>query len=112
MSYLIDPLEPRRLLSTVADGTYSVHESYSVAVFDPYGNRQFTRTGAVDGQIVVSNDSFQLVNKAPGSVGPLDATIEYNGSYTVRGRSVLYGIGNTSNGFVAVVKLGFFVVTV
>src|SRR5207248_3171948 len=108
----IESLESRRLLSAVADGTYSVHESYSVFVHDPYDTSDFTRTGEASGTIQVSNGSFSLVNKIGTSVGSLDATIDFDGVYNVHSESVLHGIGATPDGFSAVVKLGFFAVLV
>jgi len=98
--------------ATDIDGSYSVRESWSVTVIDPYVNRTFKRAGVATGTIQVVGGNFDLINKVGVSAGPTVAGISYDGSdYSVYSQPVLYGIGHrfTSSGpqFVAVVKLGF-----
>jgi len=98
--------------ATDIDGSYSVRESWSVTVIDPYVNRTFKRVGVATGTIQVVGGNFDLINRVGVSAGPTIAGINYDGSeYSVYSQPVLYGIGHrlTSSGphFVAVVKLGF-----
>jgi hypothetical protein len=101
------------------DGTYSVKESWSVTVTDPYspgdGNptRVFTRTGVATGTIQVVDGGFELINKIGASVGALEGDIQYDGSqYTVTSKPVLYAFAGVGAGFDAIAKFSFFTVLV
>ena len=98
--------------ATNIDGTYSVRESWTVTIIDPYVNKTFKRAGVATGTIRVVGGSFDLINRVGVSAGPTVAGISYDGSeYSVYSQPVLYGIGHrlSSRGpeFVAVVKLSF-----
>ena len=104
--------------SAVPDGSYSVRESWSVTVTDPYDNTVFTRTGVASGTIQVVGGSYNLINKtgttgaSAGSI-PTGAGINFDGStYTVNSEPALFAFAAKGTQFYAVIELSFFVVLV
>jgi hypothetical protein len=135
--FLAEPLEPRRLLSvtvstpgahpldaTDLDGSYSVTESWSVTVTDPYndGNPDpvFTRTGTETGTIQVTTGTgpfdtptFNLINTTGSDIGSPGGGIQNAGSqYSVNSEPVLYAFTSVGSGFYVIAEFSFFAVLV